>query len=310
MRNSVILLMFCGSIFASGCGKSSGPSVSANPETATAIRESLEQLVGTGGDANNTVPAAEPTGFATLSGRFIFEGAIPTVDEVNIQKDPQICKPGGKPVFNEVLQVNPQNQGIKNVLIFVSSKVPSGDSKWEHPDYAATANSTLSGLQAFDQKACRFLSHVYALRTGQTLEVLNSDPVGHNVNIQPSSSKVQSLNITVPANGGKVMYKAGGESKTPVTVSCSIHPWMRAYILPRENPFFAVSDDDGNFSIPNVPTGVELEFRIWQEKAKFLSGPVKLNAASQTLKRGRIKVTLQPKQDLQWDFSLGAPLFK
>jgi len=48
----------------------------------------------------------------------------------------------------------------------------------------------------FDQKSCVFLTHVLPMTIGQTLELKNSDPVGHNTNISGKNS----FNQTIPAN--------------------------------------------------------------------------------------------------------------
>ena len=45
---------------------------------------------------------------------------------------------------------------------------------------------------------------------------------------------------------------------------------MKAYMISRNNPYFAVSKKDGTFEIKNIPTGVPLTFRVWQEKAGYL----------------------------------------
>ena len=288
-----------------GCGSSSGPQVSADLDDAHAIRDVL--LAGGGGAAEES-GGAEPTGFATIKGRFLFQGTVPAPIELQITKDVDVCRPGGKPVLVPQVDVDPQSKGVANVLIFLATKIPAGDPKWEHESYAATRDALLSGNRAFDQKNCQFLSPIYALRSTQTLEIVNSDPVSHNTMISPSTPKVQPLNVTIPV-GGKVTWKPGGAAKQPIPVSCSIHPWMRAFVISRDDPYFAVSAKDGTFEINNVPAGVELEFRIWQGASKWIDGTVKLNGEDQKLKRGQIRVTLEPDQTLDWNFELPDSLF-
>ena len=45
---------------------------------------------------------------------------------------------------------------------------------------------------------------------------------------------------------------------------------MKARLLVRPDPYFAVSDKDGNFEIKNLPAGTELEFQVWQEKSGYV----------------------------------------
>ena len=65
---------------------------------------------------------------------------------------------------------------------------------------------------------------------------------------------------------------------------------MSSNLIVRDNGYFAISDASGNFEIPNLPAGVELEFRIWQE-AGTISG-IEINGAP--VKKGRFTMTLPP----------------
>ncbi len=165
----------------------------------------------------------------------------------------------------------------------------------------------LKGEQGFDQKACIFLTHVFAMRSTQSVEIINSDPVGHNTNIQPNKG-AQPSNNSLPANSTSV-YSPGGQSPTPFPISCSIHPWMKAYMITRDNPYFAVTKADGSFEIKNVPAGVPLTFRIWQEKAGFIQ-EVTVNGAAETWKKGRYKTTLTDGQDVALDVQINAAAFQ
>ena len=70
----------------------------------------------------------------------------------------------------------------------------------------------------------------------------------------------------LPAGGNKeVKLKA---DKQPIAISCNIHPWMKGYMCVFDHPYFAVTDDDGNFEIKNVPAG-KLQMVIWQEDMGF-----------------------------------------
>ena len=40
-----------------------------------------------------------------------------------------------------------------------------------------------------------------------------------------------------------------------VNVNCNIHGWMKAYIRVFDHPYYAVTDDDGNFEIKMPPAG-------------------------------------------------------
>jgi hypothetical protein len=286
-----------------GCARPQQPAAYVKTSNVSALRTAL------GGSAVEASPtagaaAAEPTGWATLKGSFKIEGAPPPPQPLTVDKDQSVCAPGGKQVLSETLVVDSASGGIRDVVVYLATpaKFPVGDSKWEHPDYAASSEATLE----YDQKNCLFLSHMFAMRSKQKLTILNSDPVGHNTNIT-GGGKAGTINSNIPANA-YTMYEPGGESPEPFAVACSIHPWMSARMLVRDSPYFAVTKPDGSFEIANVPAGVPLEFRVWQEKAKFLQ-EVSVNGKPEKWSKGRLKVTLQPDEQKQLDAVVAAAVF-
>jgi hypothetical protein len=75
----------------------------------------------------------------------------------------------------------------------------------------------------------------------------------------------------------------------PSSVSCNIHPWMNAYLVVRENPYFAISDKDGKIEIKNLPVG-EHTFVVWSNK---LLSSVTVDGKATTWARGRVKVNIK-----------------
>jgi hypothetical protein len=130
--------------------------------------------------------------------------------------------------------------------------------------------------------------------------------VGHNTKID-ATGRTQQLNATIPAGSG-TLYEPKGEAQEPFNVSCSIHPWMSARMIVRDSPHFAVTNADGSFEIKHVPAGVPLEFRVWQEKSKFLQD-VQVNGKTEKWNRGRFKMTLQPDEPKTLDVVVDAKVF-
>jgi hypothetical protein len=288
--------------FVAGCQRSSGTAVWIDQGEVAQLRKSLGE--GAVGKAESAT-AAEPTGFATIRGTFTLVGTPPPRKTLAVNKDQDICMPGGKGAFSEELVVD-ANGGIKDVVIYCITKMPKDDPKWEHPDYAAAKAQPV----VFDQKDCVFLTHLVAARSSQTIMVKNSDPKGHNANII-AKGKALSANILIPA-GGSSNYVPGGESPEPFDVSCSIHPWMSAKMLTRDNPCFAVTKADGSFEIKNVPAGVPLEFKVWQESAKFIQ-TVKVNGTAAKWPKGKLTLkgndVLQPGEQRTLEVTVDASLF-
>lgn len=90
----------------------------------------------------------------------------------------KFAAPGGKQVLDNIVMVGPGG-ALQNVLVYVSSTIPSDNPAWIHESYESVRN----GEVIFDQKNCIFLSRLGAMWSTQTLKVLNSDPVGHNTNL-------------------------------------------------------------------------------------------------------------------------------
>jgi hypothetical protein len=285
MNRSIQLLLLVSLCFAAaGCARRLPPAARVNINNVSALRTSL------GGDAAASTavagPAAEPTGFATITGTFKFTGQPPARRPLVIDKEQNICAPGGKQVLSEELVVDPASGGIRDVVIFLSDKkFKPGDPKWEHPSFDADREA----LVEFDQKNCIFLSHMFAMRATQKCKVLNSDPIGHNTNIA-GGGRARTENFLVAGNS-YAMYVPGGESPEPFSVACNIHPWMGAFMIVRDSPYFAVTKPDGSFEIQNVPAGVDLEFRVWQPLTRYVP-KITINGERNDKFKGRLKLKL------------------
>jgi hypothetical protein len=210
-------------------------------------------------------------------------GDPPQMSPYNVTKEHEICSVNGKPPLQETLIVAPDSKGIKNVVVFLR------DASRVHESAQAKTDQV-----EFDQKHCVFLSHVLGVTVGQSVDIKNSDPTGHNTNILGSG-----FNQLIPA-GGTIPFKIQKETQQPNQVTCSIHPWMTAYILPRKNGYFAVTGPDGSFEIANVPAGEPLEFQVWHESgAAPGNGLVGTTAEAPDVKwtnRGRVAVKLNPDE--------------
>ena len=295
----VALLALC-----AGCAEELPQDVLADVDDWRTLRSDMEAAVG--GAAATAATVADPTGWATITGTFRIAGNPPQLAPLVVDKDQQVC---GSMAPNQTLVVN--NGAIQNMLVFLDMDIEddsdSAAPKWVHADYAATRTAAVP----FDQEDCVFLTHVIGVRSTQTLQILNSDTVGHNNNIQPTrGAKV--FNQTIPATTGPAgapTYVPGGESPQPFPISCSIHPWMSAWMISRNNPYFAVSAADGTFEIANLPAGVDLDFRAWQERAGFIQ-KVTVNGQPETWSKGRFQRKLNPGETVQLEIVIDASVFE
>lgn len=210
---------------------------------------------GGGGSAEAVVAEATGTGWGTLKGRFLYAGDPPKLGFVSTGgKDGAVC---GAQVPNQALVVDSATKGIANIVLY-ARKAPR---VFKPEDGAAPAAAP---QPIFDQKGCLFLSHVFGIEVKDTLEVKNSDPISHNTSISPPGNP--STNPLLPPNATST-YQFKRQLSAPAEVTCSIHPWMKAYIIARDDPYFAVTGLDGSFEIKNLPAGEDVEFQVWHEQA-------------------------------------------
>jgi len=271
-----------------GCRRSDGGGSDPRPQIKVVnnLRDSIN-VEGAGGGAAVVI---DPTGWATIRGVITVDGSVPTPQELDAKSN----DPCGVVIDNTV-QVNPSNKGLRAVLVYLSDGLAENDleapePKWVHPNYRLTDDNR---TVVFDQKNCLFLDRTYAMRTDQVLKIKNSDSFAHNTQIRDR------MNRTLPGNSFFDWTDPKSQSRSPVSVSCAIHPWMRADMMFRDNPYFAVTDENGQFEIQNVPSGVKLEFRFWHPASNYLSD-VTLNGEATSFSKGKYKIKqLEPEQELE-----------
>lgn len=136
---------------------------------------------------------------------------------------------------------------------------------------APTASPTM------DQKGLLFQPHILAVQAGTTVQFLNSDTVQHNV-FWPSVSgdKKQSHNLGTWPKGEKKSFKFDKPGVVPLL--CNVHPEMGGYIVVSPSPYFAETDDAGNYTIDNVPDG-SYTATAWHEGAKTQNKPVTVSGS-------------------------------
>jgi plastocyanin len=224
-------------------------------------------------------------GWGTLQGQFVLDGDVPTPTPIQVSKDPQFC--GKHKLVDEEVVVDPETKGIANVVTFLYLSTAEKSKLQIHPDLQKLAGEKVK----VDNANCRFEPHIAAIWTKQTVELANSDPVGHNMNIV--GFKNAPINQLIPA-GKSLEHQFQAEESLPIPVACNIHPWMKGYLVIRDNPYVAVSEKTGKFTIDKLPAG-KWKFRVWQEKGGYVQNVV-VDGKPENWRRGEVEVEIQDGQ--------------
>jgi plastocyanin len=178
----------------------------------------------------------------TLTGRVRFAGEPVKGEPLPVRKNTDVC--GDTKPF-QALVVGP-NKGVRNTVVYLE-----GVERGKKP-----ADFEL------DNAKCLFVPHVSAVMAGARVRIKNGDPILHNTH--GFHDKVTVFNVALPNKDQAVDITQRIKKPGVIDVQCDAHTHMRAWIVVRDNPYFAVTDDEGRFRIGEIPPG---RYRVvaWHE---------------------------------------------
>jgi hypothetical protein len=205
---------------------------------------------------------ASGSGGGKITGKVAFKGA-PVSKKLPITKDNAVCGTGER----EIVEVNAKGGNLGGAVVYVA-KIDKGKA-WGEADKAV-----------LDQKGCRFAPEVLVVKKDSELTIRNSDPVLHNIHTYEIIGAVR-----------RTMFNVGqpdkGDMKQPVKVrranivkiECDAHDFMHAWAFTADNPYAAVTKDDGSFSIDGLPDG-DYELKAWHPVLGEKSAKVTVKGAA------------------------------
>jgi len=201
--------------------------------------------------------AGPVTDGGTIRGKVTFSGTPPPKKKVIPTKDREACGSG-------VREVDPilvgADKGVQEAVVYLK-EVKRGKA-WEKA----------KGTPAIDNVKCDFKPHVQVIPAGD-IEIVNTDPVLHNTH--GFYGKLTAFNVALPNQGQRI--KKPLKKSGLVRVECDAHGWMLGWIHVADNPYYAVTDKDGSFTIKDVPPGT-YTLITWQEHTGDVETPVTVKA--------------------------------
>lgn len=208
--------------------------------------------------------------WGTVKGRVLFDGVIPATKEIELDKlnlapkDLEWFKSMG-PVLNQDWVIDPQSKAIRWVYIWL---IPE-DSKGT----LATHSSLIElpkekKLVIVDQDPSGYVPHAVGLQPGQGLLMRNQGSISHQFNF--GGFKNNPINKPMPP-GSEIVIEDIKPESTPLQVNCPPHPWERMWLRKFDDPYFAITDAQGNFEIKLAPAG-KCRLVVWHETVGFAGG--------------------------------------
>ncbi len=183
---------------------------------------------------------AEVANGATISGKVTLADAKAKTQDFTIAKNPEVCGTGTRSV--EWVRTN--GGALLDAVVYLE-EVSAGK------PFADGARKVV-----MEQKGCRFLPYLQVMANGGELEVVNADPVAHNIHAYELIGRARKdlFNFQQPQKGHTKTEKIRVRRGNIVQLQCDIHDFMRGWIVVPQNPFGTVAKA-GTFSIEGIPAG-------------------------------------------------------
>lgn len=182
----------------------------------------------------------DPATTATVSGVVTIEGTPPANAPIRMNADPMCLRIAKGEQLQETYKIGADGKALGNVFVWVKDGL--GNYVYDAPN----------GPVTLTQESCHYTPHVFGIRVGQPLEIVNGDETLHNIHATPKTN--QEFNKGQPMKGMKETHTFTAQ-EVLVPFKCDVHGWMNAFVGVVDHPFFAVTDAEGKFELKGLPPG-------------------------------------------------------
>ena len=183
----------------------------------------------------------------TLSGSVTMKGKVPDprffplIASPNIEYCTRISNGRGHRILFDFTVS--KSRGLKDTVIKLTG-VPKG-------------KPFTTGVQKVVMDRCHTPNYTIGVRNGETLLVENTDPIIHEVVTYEFTNRGVDQRSHRPVNAHtsqirSAFVKRGTEE---FLLKCNLHPFLQTRGLMVDNPYYAITDEEGRFSIKDIPPG-------------------------------------------------------
>jgi hypothetical protein len=210
--------------------------------------------------------AIEVADGGTISGKVLLGGAEAETQAFLITKDPEVCGSGER----ELNWVRASGDALLDAVVYLEN-VEAGKA------FPAEAERIV-----IDQKNCGFLPYLQVMVNEGDLEALNSDPVTHNIHTYELIGRARrtAINVSQSEQGGSFTKKIKLRKGVAMKVECDVHNFMHAWVFVARNPYYAVVDENGEFTITDVPPG-KYVIKSWHGRLGEKEASVEVSAGGE-----------------------------
>ena len=209
----------------------------------------------------------------TLNGQVTLAGPIPKARSFHLVNAPNIefCSrisdgKGHRLLFDFTVS---QNRGLKDTVIALTN-VKKG-------------KPFPKKMQIFHIDRCRANNYVIGIKNSENILIENTDPVQHEIATYEVRNiySDQTSNRPVIPKSSQVRSAFVRQDAEEFTIKCNLHPFLQTHGYLVKNPYYAVTDSNGSFSIKDIPPGT-YEVVAWHTYIPEKKGTVIIKTASET----------------------------